>query len=128
MGKVRGKSVKRAARSVVELYFSRVNKDFENNLSVVRDVTLTQNKKIRNQIAGYTTHLYKRIQNGVVKGIYIKSHEQEKERKESFIPKVGILDAEKVMVDTTTYSMIKKYDIEGNYVTVGSERAAEKSE
>lgn len=127
MGKVRGKPIKRAARSVIELYFSRVNKDFENNLSVVRDVTLTQNKKIRNQIAGYTTHLYKRIQNGVVKGIYIKSHEQEKERKESFIPKEGVLDADKIMVDAVTYAMIKKYDIEGNYVVAGSERT-EKTE
>ncbi len=123
MGKVRGKSIKRAARSVIELYFSRINKDFENNLSVVRDVTVTQNKKVRNQIAGFTTHLYKRIQNGVVKGIYIKSHEQEKERKESFIPKEGVLDCETTMVDSVTYAMIKKYEIEGNYVVAGSERA-----
>lgn len=115
MGKVRGKSVKRASRSIVELYFSRVNRDFENNLSVVRDVTITQNKKIRNQVAGYVTHLYKRIQKGVVKGIYIKSHEQEKERKESFIPKVGVLDVEKVTVDPVTFAMIKKYQIQGNF-------------
>lgn len=123
MGKVRGKSVKRAARSIIELYFSRINRDFENNLSVVRDVTITQNKKIRNQIAGYATHLYNRIQKGVVKGIYIKSYEQEKERKESLIPKVGVLDSEKVMVDPVTYSMIKRYNIQGNYVVFGSEQA-----
>ncbi|KAM0681012.1 40S ribosomal protein S17 [Glugoides intestinalis] len=122
MGKVRGKSVKRAAKSIVELYFSRINKDFENNLSVVRDVTVTQNKKTRNQIAGYVTHLYKRIQEGLVKGVYIKSHEQEKERKESFIPKVGILDVDKIMVDPVTFSMIKKYQIEGNYVAVRTEK------
>lgn len=121
MGKVRGKSVKRAARSVIELYFSRVNKDFENNLSVVRDVTITQNKKTRNQIAGYVTRLYNRIQKGIVKGIYIKSHEVEKERKESFIPKVGVMDVEKIVVDSLTYSMIKKYQYQGNYASA-SER------
>merc|ERR1711911_138347 len=108
-----GKSIKRASRSIIEMYSSRINKDFENNLSVVRDVTITQNKKIRNQIAGYTTHLYKRIRKGVVKGIYIKSYEEEKERRESLIPKVGVLDCEKVMVDSVTHSMIKKYDIKG---------------
>ncbi|ELA41386.1 uncharacterized protein VICG_01627 [Vittaforma corneae ATCC 50505] len=123
MGKVRGKSVKRASRSIIEMYFSRVNKDFENNLSVVRDVTITQNKRIRNQIAGYVTRLYNRIQKGVVKGIYIKSHEAEKEMKERFIPKVGVLDVEKVMVDPVTFSMIKKYQIQGNYASVGSERS-----
>ncbi len=119
MGKVRGKSVKRASRSIIELYFSRVNKDFENNLSVVRDVTITKNKKIRNQIAGYVTRLYNRIQKGIVKGIYIKSHEVEKERKESFIPKVGVMDVEKVMVDPITYSMIKKYHVNGAYTAIG---------
>lgn len=118
MGKVRGKSVKRAARSVIEQYFSRVNRDFENNLSVVRDVTITQNKKTRNQIAGYVTHLYTRIQKGIVKGIYIKSHEVEKERKESFIPKVGVMDVEKVLVDPITHSMIRRYKISGNYTSV----------
>lgn len=123
MGKVRGKSIKRASRSIIELYFSRINSDFENNLSVVRDVTLTQNKKVRNQIAGYVTHLYKRIQKGVVKGIYIKHHEQEKERKESFIPNVGILDVDKVMVDPVTFSMIKKYSIEGNFAVSKYESA-----
>lgn len=121
MGKIRGRSIKRAAKSVIEKYFSRINVDFENNLSVVRDVTVTQSKKIRNQIAGYVTHLYKRVRKGSVKGIYIKSHEQEKERKESFIPKVGVMDVEKVMVDPITYSMIRQFDIQGNYVVSGSE-------
>jgi len=119
MGKVRGKSVKRASRSIVEMYFSRVNRDFENNLSVVRDVTITQNKKTRNQIAGYVTRLYNRIQKGTVKGIYIKSHEDEKERKESFIPNVGVMDVEKVTVDPITASMLKKYMVTVNYEVMG---------
>ncbi|KAI5149119.1 small subunit ribosomal protein S17e [Enteropsectra breve] len=122
MGKIRGKSIKRAAKSVIEKYFSRVNADFENNLCVVHDTTVTQNKKTRNQLAGYITHLYKRIKKGEVKGIYIKSHEQERERKESFIPKVGILDSEKTFVDPVTFAMIKQYNIEGNYVLVNPSR------
>ena len=117
MGKIRGKSIKRAAKQVVEKYFSRVNADFENNLSLVKDVTITQSKKVRNQLAGYMTHLYKLIQRGACKGIYIKSHEIERERKESFIPKNGILDVEKLLVDKVTASMIKHYEIEGNFVT-----------
>ncbi|KAI4291180.1 small subunit ribosomal protein S17e [Pancytospora philotis] len=123
MGKIRGKSIKRAAKLVVEKYFSRVNADFENNLSVVRDVTVTQSKKVRNQVAGYITHLYKRLQKGEVKGVYIKSFEQEKERKESLIPSVGILDAERYVVDPVTHAMIKKYAIAGNYIVAGSENS-----
>lgn len=121
MGKIRGKSIKRAAKLVVEKYFSRISADFENNLSVVRDTTVTQSKKVRNQLAGYITHLYKRLQKGEVKGVYIKSFEQEKERKESFIPTVGILDAEKYVVDSVTYNMIKEYGIQGNYVLAASD-------
>ncbi|KAL6121422.1 SSU ribosomal protein S17E [Nucleospora cyclopteri] len=117
MGKIRGKSIKNAAKLVVERHFSRISNDFENNLSVVKDVTVTQNKKTRNQLAGYITHLYKRIQKGVVKGINIKAHEEEKEKRESFIPKVGVMDAEKVVVDRMTLKMIEEYGIEGNYVT-----------
>lgn len=116
MGKIRGRSIKRAARSVVEKYFSRINADFENNLTVVMDTTITQNKKIRNQLAGYITHLYKLIQNGNSKGLYIKSHEEEKERKESFIPQVGILDKDKFEVDKVTYEMLENYEINGNWV------------
>lgn len=123
MGKIRGRSIKRAAKSIIEKYFSRVNVDFENNLSVVRDVTITQSKKTRNQLAGYLTHLYKRVQRGSAKGVYIKSHEQEKERKESFIPKVGVMDVEKVMVDPVTFTMIKEFEIAGNYVSFTSEHA-----
>lgn len=123
MGKVRGKSIKRAARTVVELYFSRLNKDFENNLSVVRDVIITPNRKTRNQIAGYATHIYKRVKNGDVKGIYIRSHEQEKEKRENLIPRVGVMDSEKIMVDPVTNSMIKRYNIQGNYVVFGSEHS-----
>ncbi|KAI5168532.1 small subunit ribosomal protein S17e [Pancytospora epiphaga] len=122
MGKIRGRSIKRAARAVVEKYFSRINADFENNLSVVRDTTVTQSKKVRNQLAGYITHLYKRIQKGDVKGVYIKAFEQERERKENYIPTVGILDAEKYVVDPVTYAMIKEFDIKGNYVKSDSKQ------
>ena len=123
MGLSRGKSIKRAARQVISSYFSRINADFENNLSVVRDVTITQNKKTRNQLAGFVTHLYKRIQRGSVQGIYIRAHEQEREKKESFIPKVGVLDVEKIVVDPVTMAMVKKYEIQGNFIAGGSENA-----
>merc|ERR1711973_153461 len=116
MGKIRGRAIKSAAKQVVEGYFSRINNDFENNLAVVKDVTITQNKKTRNTLAGYITHLFKRIQVGDVKGIHIKAHEEEKERKEAFIPKVGVMDVDKVQVDAVSLKMIEEYGIAGNYI------------
>lgn len=118
MGKIRGRAIKSAARTVMETYFSRTSNDFVNNLALVKDITVTQNKKTRNVLAGYITHLYKRIHKGDVKGIHIKAHEEEKERKEAFIPKVGVLDEEKITVDAVSKKMIEEYQIEGNYVVL----------
>ncbi len=57
MGKVRSALVKRTARKLLEMYPDVFTGDFEHNKRVVSQLMEFRSKKLRNQIAGYITHL-----------------------------------------------------------------------
>jgi small subunit ribosomal protein S17e len=61
MGNVRISLVKRTARMLLEMFPNEVSIDFEKNKELVSKYVEVKSKKLRNQIAGYLTHL-KRIQ------------------------------------------------------------------
>ena len=108
MGRVRNKTVKRASRKIVEGYYSKLTLDFHTNKRLIDEVAVIQSKRLRNKVAGYTTHLMRRIQRGPVKGISLKLQEEEREKRMDFIPEKSILDVESVRVDYDTYGMAQK--------------------
>ncbi len=57
MGKVRIKLIKRVARTLFEKYPDLFTRDFQHNKLVVSKLVIIPSKKLRNQIAGYITHL-----------------------------------------------------------------------
>ncbi len=59
MGKVRTTLVKRTARKLLAEYRDLFTRDFEHNKKVVSELIEYRSKKLRNQIAGYITHLVK---------------------------------------------------------------------
>lgn len=83
-GRVRTKTVKRASRVVIEKYYPRLTLDFHTNKKICDEVAIIPSKRLRNKIAGFTTHLMKRIQKGPVRGISFKLQEEERERKDNF--------------------------------------------
>jgi small subunit ribosomal protein S17e len=59
LGNVRTKYIKSTARKLLESYPDLFKPDFEYNKKLVAQLITTRSKKVRNQIAGYITHLLK---------------------------------------------------------------------
>merc|ERR1719310_1541940 len=112
MGRVRNKTVKRASKKVIERYYQRLTLDFNTNKRICDEVALIPSKRLRNKIAGFTTHMMKRISRGPVKGISLKLQEEEREKRLDYIPDISAVDLEKVIeIDTDTKNMLKAMDM-----------------
>ena len=112
MGRVRTKTVKKSAKVIIERYYPRLTLDFETNKRVCDEIAIIASKRLRNKIAGYTTHLMKRIQRGPVRGISFKLQEEERERKDQYVPEVSALDPSnnasgQIEVDNETKDLLK---------------------
>merc|ERR1712113_1098647 len=108
---VRTKTVKRAARVIIEKYYARLTMDFQTWERVCEEVAIVPSKSLKNKIAGYTTHLMKRIQRGPVRGISLKLQEEERERRMDFVPEVSAVDTDVIEVDPETKAMLRSLDM-----------------
>ena len=85
--------------------------DFQTNKRVCEEVAIIPTKALKNKIAGYTTHLMKRIQRGPVRGISLKLQEEERERRMDFVPDVSAVDTDVIEVDPETKAMLRSLDM-----------------
>ncbi|KAI0597830.1 40S ribosomal protein s17 [Biscogniauxia sp. FL1348] len=135
MGRVRTKTVKKSAKNIIERYYPRLTLDFDINKRVVDEVAIIASKRLRNKIAGYTTHLMKRIQRGPVRGISFKLQEEERERKDQYVPEVSALDfaqnseTGQLDIDNETKDLLKHLGFDNipvNVVPVTQQQTAER--
>ncbi|GMY25323.1 Ribosomal protein S17e [Fagus crenata] len=106
MGRVRTKTVKKSSRQVIERFYSRMTLDFHTNKKLLEEVAIIPSKRLRNKIAGFSTHLMKRIQKGPVRGISLKLQEEERERRMDYVPDVSAISTETIEVDKETLDML----------------------
>uniref|UniRef100_A0AAF5CQZ5 Small ribosomal subunit protein eS17 n=2 Tax=Strongyloides stercoralis TaxID=6248 RepID=A0AAF5CQZ5_STRER len=114
MGRVRTKTIKRASRVLIEKYYTKLTYDFDTNKRLCEEVAVIPSKKLRNQIAGFVTHLMRRIERGPVRGISIKLQEEERERRDNYMPEISEVDPSKlttVEVDAETKAMVESLNL-----------------
>nr|ALS05133.1 40S ribosomal protein S17 [Labidocera rotunda] len=110
MGRVRTKTVKKASRFIIEKYYTKLTLDFHTNKRIIEEVALIPSKPLRNKIAGFITHLMKRLQRSTVRGISIKLQEEERERRDNYVPDVYALEQDVIEVDAETKEMLRMMD------------------
>merc|ERR1711964_540752 len=86
--------------------------DFQINKKITEEVAIIQSKRLRNKIAGFATHLMKRIQKGPVRGISLKLQEEERERRMEYVPDRSEVDTEQIYVDADTKDMLRELDMD----------------
>ncbi|KAH9883157.1 40S ribosomal protein S17 [Plenodomus biglobosus] len=135
MGRVRTKTVKKSAKVIIERYYPKLSLDFETNKRICDEIAIIASKRLRNKIAGYTTHLMKRIQRGPVRGISFKLQEEERERKDQYVPEISALDftqnsdSGSLDVDQETKDLLKSLgfdNIPTNVIAVSQQQVVER--
>ena len=106
MGRIRTKTTKRAARLVIERFYGQLSFDFQDNKRVCDEVATIPSKRMRNKIAGYVTHLMRRLERGPVRNISFKLQEEEREKRDNWMPKESQLSQATVYIDPETKDML----------------------
>merc|ERR1712227_868293 len=115
MGRVRNKTVKRSSKKIIERYYQRLTLDFNTNKRICDEVAMIPSKRLRNKIAGFTTHMMKRIARGPVKGISLKLQEEEREKRLDYIPDISAVDLmieDGIEIDPDTKTMLRNMDMQ----------------
>merc|ERR1712196_768120 len=97
---------------IIEKYYSKYTLDFQINKKICEEVATIPSKRLRNKIAGFLTHLMKRIQKGPVRGISLKLQEEERERRMEYVPDRSEVDTDQIHIDVDTKDMLRDLNMD----------------
>jgi len=97
---------------LISRYYTKLTLDFDTNKRIIEEIAVIPSKPLRNKIAGFITHLMKRLQRSTVRGISIKLQEEERERRDNYVPDVSALEQDVIEVDSETKDMLKMMDFQ----------------
>jgi len=92
-----------------------LTQDFQTNKRLITEIAIIASTRLRNKIAGFTTHLMKRIARGPVRGISLRLQEEEREKRMDLSPEVSQVDQQildqGIEVDEDTLAMLAAMDM-----------------
>jgi len=63
LGSIKSREIKLTSKKLIEMYPEKFSTDFNSNKKIIDELNLTDDKYIRNKLAGYIVHVLKSEQN-----------------------------------------------------------------
>ncbi|KAK6931814.1 Ribosomal protein S17e [Dillenia turbinata] len=79
--------------------------DFHSKKKILEEVAILPSKRLRNKIAGFSTHSMKRIQKRPLRGITLKLQEGREQRMD-FVPNKSATKVDEINVNKETFDLL----------------------
>ncbi|XP_072494443.1 small ribosomal subunit protein eS17-like [Notamacropus eugenii] len=109
MGQFQPKTMKKVACVIIKKCYMHLGNKFHINELACEEIAIIPSKKLCNKIEDYVPHLMKQIQRVPMSGIL---QEEERERKDNYVPEVSALDQEITEVNHDTREILKLLDFD----------------
>merc|ERR1711924_132231 len=95
----------------VEKYYGKLTLDFQVNKKIAEEVAEIQSKRLRNKIAGFTTHLIAHPEGPGARHL-AQAPGGERERRMEYVPDRSEVDTDQIHIDADTKEMLRDLNMD----------------